>query len=65
MPLAEPELNAFEQAQNRARFRSRLSTYFFGVAIGCILLGLFWFQRQAAHKARFQQQPAPAATTPP
>jgi uncharacterized membrane protein YciS (DUF1049 family) len=64
MPLAEPELSAFEQAQNRARFRSRLATYFFGVAIGCVLLGLFWIQRQAAHKARTAPPPTPAAPTP-
>jgi Flp pilus assembly protein TadB len=60
----EPLLNEFERAQERARFRSRLGTYFLGVAIGCALLGLFWMQRQGRQAAKAPVQAAPAQAAP-
>ena len=52
--------------------RKRLGTYLLGVAIGCLLLGLFWSGRQrqvrrleAERRAAEPVQDAPAAPTAP
>jgi hypothetical protein len=60
--LSEPALAEFERRQRKQEWRSRLGTYFMGVAIGFVLLGLLWVGRS---RATGSGTPGPAGVTPP
>jgi len=51
MPYSEPKPGEV--------FRRRLAVYLIGVAIGCLMLGIFKWGRPQSQPSQSQQQPAP------
>jgi hypothetical protein len=67
------EIPTPDDRPSKATFRRRLGLYLLGVAIGCMMLGLFWQQRAMQQQRQSRQQllqtapvetPAPSAPAP-
>lgn len=64
--LSEPALAEFERRQKQREWRSRLGSYFMGVAIGFVLLGILWVGRsRATGGSAPSPNPGPAGVTAP